>query len=349
MYYPFLKAKRNEIIGLRNLRDESLSNITPFFDIVKSKTDNEKDVKDSITTALLNLNKLYEVMPIEFYIDVYDLPFGVFVEGLHAYEYTLQHLSHLNYIPVIGLDRDPGHLSSVINNLGGSDVVAIRLLEDDISTPNMTLTEISNIIRDFPESVSFDVILDYRVISSDDLLYQSTQILAFLRLLSRYNWYNKVIFSGSSIPSIITDICDPRSSTIFERKEWSLWRLIEHGNSQNTIDLRFGDYTVVSPEYSDSNIAPELMRTVQTPKIIYTNHQSGFIRRGGALKRYGDRQYYEMCDSVVKCGFYRGQLFSFGDQYIYDTYSRLNPTCGNAAKWINITVTCHVEYMASIL
>ncbi|MEP4100722.1 MAG: hypothetical protein ABJL97_10255, partial [Paraglaciecola sp.] len=166
----------------------------------------------------------------------------------------------------------------------------------------------------------------------------------FLSRINEIENLDNVVITSSSIPPVVTELTPTGSENYVHRAEWDLWQGITNREVEGFI---YGDYTVVSAEYSDSDIAVELMRTVQTPRIIYTKNTELYIARGRALKTHGDSQYFNLAMMVKLCGFYRINN-SEGEVYIEDVASRNTGKCGNASKWIATTVTCHIEHFSSI-
>lgn len=164
-----------------------------------------------------------------------------------------------------------------------------------------------------------------------------------------------IIVASSSIPPVISTLIEPNNSKWFDRLEWYLWSEL---SKVSKYELTYSDYTVVSPLYSEADIPVELMRTVQTPRIIYVTDKMGYVVRGKALKTNGDAQYFEMADLILKSGIYRDRGFSSGDNYIYQVANKelkkierkilVGYRCGSASKWIETTVNCHIVYFMNI-
>jgi hypothetical protein len=351
-YVPFLKAKQNEIRAISKLSKERLSEIIPFFDIPRSDTNNPTEIKAKIHSAKKTIERAHKIASFWFYIDVYDIPGDVTIDGRSIYDFVLNEFSNFSTIPVIGLDRDPEHLKSIKKNLGDKNYLAIRLVDDDLVSFNLTKRKLESIFKQFEDDVSFDLILDCRLIDEHNHEVIAKQCSNFLDRVDELPRVDDVIVTSSSIPPIITELVQSKTSCMFTRYEWELWNCLVYTSSKNVV---YGDYSVVSPEYADTNIPVELMRSVQCPKVIYTDLDKAFVTRGGALKTNGDNQFYQLAEDVLNCGHYRKKHFSLGDEYIDDVANkkltkRLKggiyvTTCGSPSKWIETTVNCHVSFM----
>lgn len=346
MYVPFLKAKQNELLALRTCSDETYKNLIPFLDIPRPKEVNEVEVESIVCKAKSYVDRLITVRNSVFYLDTFDIPPGVSIHGRHVYEYVLKVFEGFDIIPVIGTDREAEHINAVISSEERFDLVAIRLLADDLLTPNLTISEINELFSEFNTGMAFDLIFDLRLIRE---LPENTikNIVTILEHFSNNDRVDNFIITGSIVPPVITDICRPEESHIHKKEEVSIFQSVSSKVSELSLEkLLYGDYTSVSPDYSDSDIPPQLMRTVQAPKIIYSHNDRLFITRGGSLQLKGDDQYFNLAKHVVDSGLWRGKDYSDADKYISDIAMRIPPKCGNASKWINITVCAHLEYYA---
>tara|TARA_R110001583_G_C5654369_1_gene409055 strand:- start:1126 stop:2199 length:1074 start_codon:yes stop_codon:yes gene_type:complete len=351
-YVPFLKAKQNEIRAISLISKDRLKEIIPFFDIPRSDANNPVEIKAKIQSAKKTIERAHKTASFWFYIDVYDIPGDVIIDGSPIYDFVLNEFSGFSTIPVIGLDRDPEHLKSVKKNLGDKIYLAIRLVDDDLISFNLTKRKLEAIFNQFQDDVVFDLILDCRLINEHNHAIIAKQCSQFLDRVDELPRVADVIVTSSSIPPLITELVQSKTSCIFTRYEWELWNNLVFTSAKNVV---YGDYTVVSPEYADTNIPVELMRNVQCPKVIYTDLDKAFVTRGGALKTNGDAQFYQLAEDVLNCGHYRKSNYSLGDKYIDDVANkkltkRLKggtyiTICGSPSKWIETTVNCHVSFI----
>ena len=153
---------------------------------------------------------------------------------------------------------------------------------------------------------------------------------------------NKVIITGSSIPSIISEICPPQNQRTCLRKEIEIFLIVKNAYRLEP-RLIFGDYTVVSPEYSDIEIQAELMRSVMTSKLIYSHDHSHTIWRGTSLKMEGEKQYNEHLAVLISLPIFRGFAFSWADNEFYKKSSLYSGF--SAGSMIKHTINAHMEFM----
>lgn len=343
-YVPCIKGKQNEIRALKALSPRSISNIKPLVDICRGEDESEAEIKKKVSLAIKYMNAARKEYNFPFYLDVFDLPSMFFSNGEYISDYILGEFYPLGATPVVGLDREVDHTLAVSKYIAQTKnkLIAVRLLSEDISSFTITKMELANLLDDIDDECKIDLILDFRVIKPEDILMFISNAVKFLSRIGELDNINNIILTSSTIPSIITDLVATGSSEYIKRLERRLW---EEVNMQVELPIIYGDYTVVSPEYSESNIQVELMRTVQTPRIIYTQDDHLFISRGRSLKTHGDNQYFSLASDVINCGYFRANN-STGEEYISDVASRTEGKCGSASKWIEVTVHCHIEHFS---
>lgn len=348
-YVPFLKLKKNELLALRRMDSAYQGQITPLFDIPREKGMDEVAFVSRVRASRKYVDRALNEFSFDFYLDVFDIPLGINVKGQHIYEYALNEFSEINPIPVVGLDRDDGHIAATRSFLNGSESkrVAIRLLEDDLNSYDFTALQINSSLDDvITLAQEVDLIIDLRFLVSTKIDTIIANVKAFLDKAIKAGKYSKIILSSSSIPSSITDIVKPQREEYFARNEWVVWSDVISVFPNNLI---YADYTVISPDFTEFELAVELMRTVQTPRIIYTGLTTSYAVRGGALKTHGDSQHFDLSDRLMATGMFRSGGYSRGDIYIEDIHNRASDSSGNAQSWIAATVNSHMTFLLNNL
>lgn len=230
----------------------------------------------------------------------------------------------------------------------------IAYVEDDLLSVRLTLDAILELYDILEEQIEFDLVIDWRLIGSDELSSIEDKTKKLVTKFRKLKFIDKIIVTSSSIPAFIGALVDTNSTAYFERLEYALQYLV---TTEFKGDVVYGDYTVVTPDYSDANLPLEYMRSRQTPRAIYSGKEKSFVARGGGLKRYGDNQFFDLAKSVVRCGLFRPKN-SHGDIYIEDVSSHsltkkvagvLVAKCGNASKWIEVTVNSHISFIVKMM
>ena len=337
-YVPFLKTKKNEFSALKNLEKNIAENLTPFFDIHrKTKMYDEGEYKKFIGT-LVNKFKLNAVYIKSFYLDDYDIDNKLQVDGEQSYKFVINSFLDFPLIPVIGIDRTEERNNVVLNNkdkflLGR---IAIRMTYEDLLTGHFELKKLINQVKDiFP---NIDLIVDLRVIQQDSntlAIYENIE-----RLFSKINYkFAKIIITGSSISEVVSDYIGTDTKKNVKRKELEVFKLI----NQNHSNFFYGDYTVVSPNFSESDIPGVLMQKLTTAKVTYPYGDVFYICRGNSLEKKGNDQYKQFCDHISNQPFFRGAAYSYGDSFIKDALQY--PKNIMAGSILNPTINAHISYM----
>jgi len=327
-YIPFMKLKGSEISALKALeRKHKSKELVPFFDFPRKKPKKSRrldaptsSTKDELFAKdIIRLKRKFELnlsFLSKFYLDNFDVEDTISYQNQYNYRSIIQTFGPLGMIPVIGLDRHSDHLPSILNGLQNgllkADEIAIRLTIEDFESYKFTQKELVNTLDSvFLEFERIEIIFDCRVCHSNSGHELAKMIANFISELQKEVYkISKFIISGSSIPASIKDLIDPRSEkdicraelVAFEQSAFSIAQV------QRAI-LYFGDYTCVSPDYSDVELFDEDMDNVTTAKIIYPYKNNLIILRGGRFK--SDRKQIKnlAINLLNKNGIYRGDIY----------------------------------------
>jgi hypothetical protein len=316
-YIPFLKFKVNEVGALKELEVSLKENLTPFFDLPRKEDVTEEAFKQMIEQLVRKYELNLKAFP-AFYLDNYDIDDSLTIFGDENYKFVLDKFIETPLIPVVGLDRSPQRNQLVFDyaSLLKTDTVAIRLTSEDLDY-SLNEDDLDELLDNCYENYQkVDLIIDNRICLNIDIEERAQEIIEFIEAITNDTKFNKIIVVGSSIPASIRDLLDTGDQKILDRDEISIYRLVKA--QHNTICL--GDYTVISPNYSDVQVRGEIMGKVTTPKVFYPFNDQMFVTRGFALETHprGRRQYNDLSLTVVGQSFYRTKSNSFGDNYIYE-------------------------------
>lgn len=347
-YVPFLKAKGGEIDALGALSTETKQSICPFFDYPrKAGKVTSEEFKVSTTRMMKKLARHVEGVH-ELYFDNFDLDDTQDVDGEDCYKYLLDSLCHheISVIPVVSIDRSEAHIKAVHELKSASvllsEVVAVRLTVDDFQSFVVVEYELNEILSSIFELFSYvDLIFDCRVCSSLDATKVANQIEKFsLAFGEKYNIRRRVV-CGSSIPASISEICPVGNTIDLGRQELDIFRKLP----QNDDQFVFGDYGIVSPNYSDVDLPPEMLGNIMTAKIIYSYGQNHHVMRGRGLMAHGYEQYFHMLSLLCAKEYFRGKEYSFGDKYFSERSEGEGTNC-TPSTIVKPSVNAHITFMA---
>jgi len=349
MYVPFLKFKKNEILSLKFLERNLLDNVTPFFDVPRIKDMDESDFIKRIAMAKGDLTRHWSKNK-KIFLDTFDIDQDLRPDGLCPYSYAVQNLDQA-IIPVVGLDRDDEHFTFVNSYISEMEIkeVAIRFLPDDFECYELIEDEIDEFLGKLIAECDFiDIVLDCRILVENKENKTAEEASDFANKFCENYDVRNVILTSSSIPASISNILPTNSETYFPRNEKQVWEEFNRNFDQNLANSVYGDYGVISPEYSDIDLPPQVLATIASPKAIYTLDNQYYAARGSRFRTHADGygQYFNLARHITSKSFFRGASFSTGDEYIHQKSQNI-PKPGSPQTWIKNTLNAHIAYIAS--
>lgn len=353
-YVPFLKMKQNEIGAICELKKDIRDGITPFFDIPRPKENTLAEIAERLRIAKKQADM--NLSGVTFYLDNFDIDDTISLDGRYQYETILDLFSAHHIIPVVGLNRDPRHNMAAIefSNRTNKKIV-LRLTAQDIESYRISKFEIDSIYSELSkQNIDYvDVVFDFRVITTDPAVLGASA-LKFLTYLEADHFANKIIIAGSSIPASVRDLLKTKEYTHIVRRECWLWEYIKKNNTLSGRNLVFGDYGLVSPDYTDMELDFAMIQNIAAPKAFYTFQDSYFLVRGGAFKTHPDKygQYFSIADLIVGQKFFRPYTYSYGEKYIIDRCAKAKiklKKAGSPGSWLKATLTTHITFIYNSL
>lgn len=353
-YAPFLKFKQNEIQAVFSIYPDVQPYTLPLFDIPKEKRqDTELDILNRLGKGERQLSVHSKKIPdFNFFIDNYDLDDSVLLGGIEQYRYILDELETYNVIPIVAFDRAPDHNVAAIEYCKRKcSALGIRLQSEDFQNFNLLKSRLGKILAEAVEAgvKTTYLIFDCRMIErSEDVDDLRITIEKFYNQCSQQFPISHYIVVGSVIPTVITELMKTKTTMMVERLEDKLWRKLQAIPALSGI--MYGDYGVVSPEFSEADLPVELMPKFMAPKVFYTIQGEFYAERGGNFQGHakGYGQYFDIADNIVAKPFFRGAGYSDGDKYIHarSYQSALRPKKGGSpGSWIKATLTAHITFV----
>jgi hypothetical protein len=347
-YTPFLKFKSNEVAGLSVLSSTLKAEVTPFFDLARKNGMTRDDFERTVVSCCKKAEKYLAAFPYIF-VDSFDIPDSIAIAGSPNCRVIIDAFADFEYVPVLGLDRAADHNQAIFDAKADGEIIsdkaAIRFQPEEFASFNLIKDELLELITTGSESFSnWIFVFDCRVCLESNRMKLATDISNFVSAANDAIEVQKYIVVGSSIPASITDIAKPSDESVISRAELEIFHAAQ--SKVGDILLSLGDYTIVSPTYSELTIAPELLLSVTAPKVFYAFENYHYIARGGRIKTGGYGQYDDICEEIVNKSYYRMAPYSWGDDFIQQR------AAGNRAKNITPstilkpTICAHIEYMA---
>jgi hypothetical protein len=347
-YTPFLKFKVNEVAGLSALSEELQSKLTPFFDFARKDGMTREEFEKNAAACCKKTKKYLEIFPYIF-VDSFDIPDSIAQFKSANCKVIIDAFSDIEYVPVLGLDRAINHNSTIFDAKAGgeiiSDKVAIRFQAEEFSSFDLIEEELLDLVTEGSKFFSdWIFIFDCRVCLESNRIKLATEIANFVSAADSAMNIQQYIIVGSSIPASITDIAKPSDESVLARAELDIFHAAQL--KSKGIALSLGDYTIVSPLYSELTLAPELLLSVTAPKVFYTFENFHYIARGGRIKTGGYGQYDVICEQIVTKRFYRYSSYSWGDNFIQERADGIGEKNVTPSTILKPTICAHIEYMA---
>ncbi len=343
-YIPFLKAKLGELTAMGELSPLVKQVICPFFDFPRKKPDYDAKAYIETTRRIVAGLKKHWGANAEFYFDDLDIAQTLTVKGENQYAYALRAFKGLQVIPVVTFDRiKHNDVVAQLKRSGeiASNTVAFRAEEGDFEDFDASNDQEYDMASVFNEFGAIDLVLDCRVCTGKKLSETAQQIVEFVRkFCTTFGNVRRVIVTGSSIPASIRDVLDVNDATTIMRQELEI---ISKARALTEYDLIAGDYTTVSPFYSDAAFKPGVFPKVTAPKLIYSFNHSHYIARGNSLAAGGHDQYFGIIAELSKKAFFRPGNSS-GENYFRDKLKRVGKKATNGAV-VKPSVVAHISYM----
>ena len=342
-YSPFLKLKNGELNALSKLSPEDRQFIIPLLELPRDdKCTTEEHLINKIDRNAKKIKKGIKCN-FTFYIDNYEIPDEIKINGVDNYQYLINSFFDFDIIPVVGFDRVSTHNDIAINYANKkSKKIALRITQDYFENFLAYKNDLQLIFNKINSDVFHILLLDCNYIENNLIDSYKISVINILENIIKSNIFSKIVIAGSSIPALIGNIVKVNTNALINRNEVSLFKAIKAKyNNENII---FGDYTIVSPEYSELNIKEEYLPNLMTPKIIYTLIDSQYFTRGRGLKEYGFSQYFKQANDIIKKQFFRGKNFSWGDNFLYEKAINKGTNI-TPSSIIGPTVNAHLKYM----
>ena len=348
-YVPFLKFKSNEIGALATLAPDLQAKTFPFLDLPKKEGMNEGAFLQLVAKTERAYKTHLKSFP-AFFLDNFDIDDTIKVGGQENYSAVIDKFGvYQKFIPVIGLDRPEARNELIFQAKAdgriSSQNIAIRLQYEDFQSFGAIEEDLKNLqIRGGGLFDYWTMVLDNRVCINIDTDQRSNLIKRFLQHATAKLKIHAVILAGSSFPASISEVMKVNSEINHPRQELSVYRSVFQAALHPSVHL--GDYTIVSPLYSDATIPAEAMQNVIAAKTIYTHGDVHYVARGGALKTHssGRLQYNDIAAKIIAQPFYRGANYSHGDNFLHQK-AQMQGSGVTPGSILKPTINAHITYM----
>lgn len=343
-YVPILKAKRGEFNALRNLSVPAKTNITPVIEVY---TDEEfetngtvyfDDVSTRITTDWgLDTPIFIEVNPFD--------P-AERINNVHPVTLMFQELRSKGVygIPVTSFDRDVDYQNAIRDVIATDHRgVMLRITEDDFGdlvTPNILqpLRDLLGVLH--IENNATDLLLDF---DYNDFSQRGRVVLMIRTLypvIPNITSWRTITIASTSFPQSMSGFSTTINPSILPRVEWNVWNSLLPFMDTVGRKSSFGDYAINFPDLP--TVDPRFMRP--STNIRYSTITDWLIFKGASF-RAGGASFRGLSQQVTQHRDYRGQAYSWGDDYIFQCSNGTVGT-GNLTTWRAVGTNHHLTVVA---
>jgi transcriptional regulator with XRE-family HTH domain len=229
-------------------------------------------------------------------------------------------------------NRDRGHARIARSG------VALRVTMTDLVRSDLAgllATQVKNLSSEPSDCILVLDLTDADLTSPDEFAKFVAETLFKLR---SFGTWAKIIVQATSYP--IKNPALDNSTADVPRKEWDLWQAILKIDSAIRDFAMFGDF---GADNAHIDFKPG-GRPI--PHLRYATATHWLISRGNREAGYSIMK--SVADRVVRSGFFVGELFSVGDEYIAARASGANGV-GNPMMWRSVNMNHHMTFVAAQL
>ena len=343
MYVPSLRCRAGELRALSVLSESAKQRTVPLLTIPPIEYDFDVGaLAKSVHEHMIKMpGKIQRHWPDrECWLDVDpSLRDGRMDDGRNAVEYLFDTIRSLfpRATPVVTPDL-PAKLFAVIRRIVSQDQqgIGVRVGFSDLMDPEFS-TRIEAVGAALGVGLEeVDLLVDLGAPLNFEPYDAFAQALgaAFQTSPCMLRLRNVTLISTGMLP-MIPKLGD--KTTAFPRHEWHFYRALSRRLPDEFRGVNFGDHTIVHPDFK-ADVDPRMYKPAG--KLVYATSSSWLIRKGVAF-RANPEQMHSHCQRIRDHEEFRGEAFSFGDQYIKDcAEKRAKPS--DLTQWKKVGINHHM-------
>jgi hypothetical protein len=346
-YVPILKGRAAEYDALEALTDSQKAALTPLVELMPIPWDVENNRASTngdehIANAERGLLRAWgTIRPI--LLDLLWLgPEARTLDGKHPMAFMLQRAAAagIKVIPVVSVDCDAEYREAVRDGQTGYGV-GLRLTSGDLARDDASdvIQALLNDVRGEPQSA--DLIIDLKALNPAAVDFNVMGAMGVVAAVPNATTWRSLILSGSAFPQNLSEM-QPASEKRFPRTEWTVWSKLRGRGLSRT--PAFSDYGIAHPDLPPS-IDPKLLRV--SAQLRYTTDKEWLVFKERNIRDFGNGQFIQICERLVKMEEYRGVDFSWGDAYISQRANGTDSRPGNPRMWRKVGTSHHLATVVS--
>jgi len=344
MYVPALRWRMAEYQALMRLTAEAKERVVPYITIPEREFDFDswqpkKTIHEHVHPFVARYEKKWGDRPA--WIGIHpSIVGGVMNDGRDILTYVFDGLRKFDAkaVPSIRLDaenRIQNSVAAIIGQDGRGVAIAVRLedlMKKDAFARVVAMFKSLGVNED-----EVDLIVDLGEPNFEPYDTFSIALITALRRLGDLNRFRNFVLVSTAIPETFKGIAKGQDE--LPRHDWLFFQTLLSKLPSGMRRPNYGDYTIVHPDFT-----PQDMRKIKSAgKIVYTTGKSWWIRKGGAF-RGNEGQMHEHCAVLVGSGVFKGNSYSYGDDYIGKCAIKKAPS-SNLTRWKDVTINHHIMHV----
>lgn len=344
MYVPALRWRMAEYQALLRLAAAAKERMVPYITIPEREFDFDswqakKTIHEHVHPFVARYEKKWGNRPawIGAHPSIAD---GVMNDGRDIITYVFDGLRKFDAkaIPSIGLDTASGFQNSVaaiIRQDGQGVAISVRL--EDLMKKDAFARVVALCGSLGVDESEVDLVVDLGEPNFEPYEVFSTALIAAFRRLGDLNRFRNFVLLGTAIPETFKGVAKGQDE--LPRHDWLFFQTFLAKLPSGMRRPNYGDYTIVHPDFT-----PQDMRKIKSAgKIVYTTDKSWRILKGGAF-RGNEEQMHEHCAVLVGSGIFKGNDYSYGDDYIAKCAIKKAPP-SNLTRWKDVAINHHIMHV----
>ena len=344
MYVPALRWRMAEYQALLRLTAEAKERVVPYITIPEREFDFDsrqpkKTVHEHVHPFVARYEKKWGNRTA--WVGVHpSIADGKMNDGRDILTYVFDGLRKFDAkaVPSIGLDAASGlqnSVAAIIRQDGQGVAISVRV-EDLMKKDSFARVHAMYGLLGVDEN-EVDLLVDLGEPNFEPYETFSIALIAALRRLGDLNRFRNFVLLATAIPETFKDVAKGQEE--LPRHDWLFFQTFLSKLPSGMRRPNYGDYTIVHPDFT-----PQDMRKIKSAgKIVYTTGKSWWVRKGGAF-RGNEEQMHEHCAALVGSGVFKGNDYSYGDDYIGKCAIKKAPP-SNLTRWKDVAINHHIMHV----
>jgi hypothetical protein len=341
MYVPALRWRMAEYQALLRLAAKAKERVVPYVTIPEREFDFDswqpkKTVHEHVHPFVARYEKKWGNSPAWIAVHT-SIINDVMNDGRDILTYVFDGLRKFDAkaVPSIRLDAE-SHSQSSVAAITGQDgqgvAIAVRL--EDLMRKDAFARVVAMCRSLMVNDDEVDLIIDLGGPNFEPYDTFSLALITALRRLGDLNRFRNFVLVATAIPETFKDVAKGQDE--LPRHDWLFFQTLLKKLPSGMRRPNYGDYTIVHPDFT-----PQDMRKIKSAgKLVYTTGKSWWVRKGGAFRGNED-QMYEHCAVLVRSGVFKGNGYSYGDDYIGKCAIKKAPP-SNLTRGKDVAISHHI-------